>query len=156
MPETLLTNRTLRMIETTRFVKVIRCGDCGRELNRTVEMTGVELWDRWTQLAMGAAFASGKCSEQCRSTFRDLNLNFSSDILDAETGKAVSYEVLKWLRGHFYSDDESQRCACRNVEPDEYYRSERYGAMHRCGKWIGSGPQRYEANAASPSPGSET
>lgn len=53
----------------------LHCGDCDNQLNETVEMTGKELGSSWTGMVMGSGFAAGKCSNGCRSTFSDLNIN---------------------------------------------------------------------------------
>ena len=50
---------------------ILRCNDCGAELNRT------EPLDEQAQSTarINSAFAAGACPNGCRSTFSDLNIN---------------------------------------------------------------------------------
>jgi len=53
------------------FVLVLRCKDCGSELNRSYPLAEIEL----SAARVSSAFAAGPCPNGCRSTFSDLNLN---------------------------------------------------------------------------------
>jgi hypothetical protein len=58
-------------VTAVKYMGIIRCADCGAELNRTVLIDEPEKGN----LAFGSAFAAGKCPNGCRSTFSDLNIN---------------------------------------------------------------------------------
>lgn len=124
-------------IDTAKFKVVLRCRDCGKQLNETTEMTAKEVWQRWTQLVLTSGFNAGKCPEGCRSTFSDLNINTGMVIVDAATGKEFQLQAYKFLSGHFYQDDYDKVCECRTYQPDEVYISDKYPAVHGvCGNWL--------------------
>ena len=58
-----------------KYIVRLLCADCGKELNRSKEMTGKEICDNWVMIVMGSGFNAGKCKKGCRSTFSDLNIN---------------------------------------------------------------------------------
>lgn len=128
-------------IAEAKFKIVLRCGDCGKQLNETTEMTAQELWQRWTQLVLSSGFNAGKCPEGCRSTFSDLNINTGMVVLDVATGAEFQLQAYKFLAGKFYQDDYDKVCECKTYHPDEVYISEKYPAVHGvCGNWL----QRYK------------
>jgi len=53
------------------WIGILRCRDCGTELNRAVHVPEKEK----TRVNLTSAFASGSCPNGCRYTFSDLNLN---------------------------------------------------------------------------------
>jgi len=58
-------------VSESMFVGILRCRDCGTEVNRTRLLTEQEKG----QAALFSAFAAGHCPKGCRSTFSDLNIN---------------------------------------------------------------------------------
>jgi hypothetical protein len=124
-------------IDNAKFKVVLRCHDCGKELNETIEMTAQELLQRWTQLVLTSGFNAGKCPDGCRSTFSDLNTNTGMVIEDVATGKKFKLQASKFLAGYFYKDDYDKVCKCRTYQPDEVYVSDKYPAVHGvCGGWL--------------------
>ena len=53
------------------FVGILRCRDCGAELNRTKPVTE----EHKSRIALFSAFAASNCPNGCRSTWSDLNIN---------------------------------------------------------------------------------
>ena len=124
-------------IKDAKFKMLLLCGDCGKQLNETKEMTGKELYDGWTMLIMTSGFNAGTCPEGCRSTFSDLNINTSTPVVDIKTGKHFELQAYKFTNGHFYNDDYNEVCHCESVTDDEIYFSDKYPEVHGvCGKWI--------------------
>ena len=70
----------------------ICCGDCGTEMNSTVEMTAEEIRKDWTRLVMSSGFNAGKCPNGCRSTFSDLNINTDLKLYDCAAKKYIDKE----------------------------------------------------------------
>ena len=123
-------------IAEQKFKVLLGCHDCRAQLNVTVEMTAAQVYDDWTRLVMSSAFVAGKCKDGCRSTFRDLNLNTTLQIVDAGTGKKVEFKIFKLTTGRFYSKDHNDLCCCTRAD-DEVYEGEKYPAVHGpCGKFI--------------------
>lgn len=54
-----------------KIVLIMRCADCGEELNRTGPLTQ----EQAARARILSAFAGGKCPKGCRSTFSNLNIN---------------------------------------------------------------------------------
>lgn len=54
-----------------RVILILKCADCGAELNRTPALTQEDA----AHARIFSAFAGGKCPKGCRSTFSDLNIN---------------------------------------------------------------------------------
>jgi len=52
-------------------ILVLKCSDCGTELNRTEPLTESQA----SHARINSAFAAGPCPKGCRSTFSDLNIN---------------------------------------------------------------------------------
>lgn len=52
-------------------ILVLRCADCGQELNRTRPLTP----DEAAFARVNSAMVAGRCPKGCRSTFSDLNIN---------------------------------------------------------------------------------
>jgi hypothetical protein len=52
-------------------ILVLKCRDCGRELNRTAALTAEEA----SKARIYSVFAAAACPNGCRSTFSDLNIN---------------------------------------------------------------------------------
>lgn len=52
-------------------VAILKCRDCGAELNRTAPFPDEER----AKISIFSVFAAGPCPNGCRATFRDLNLN---------------------------------------------------------------------------------
>ena len=63
-------------------ILILRCADCGAELNRTKPVTANEA-DR---ARIHSAFAAGRCPHGCRSTFTDLNINTRIEEVAADAG----------------------------------------------------------------------
>lgn len=61
-------------------VAVLRCRDCGHELNRTDPFPDHEE----SKVRVTSGLAGGACPRGCRSTFRDMNLNTRLELCDAE------------------------------------------------------------------------
>ena len=74
---------------SSRYVVQLCCSDCGEVLNQTIEMSAKEIYDEWSSLVIGSAFASGKCKNGCRSTFSDCNINTDMKIFDMNKGCIV-------------------------------------------------------------------
>jgi hypothetical protein len=55
----------------TKVILILRCADCGQELNRTPPLTREEA----NTARVFSAMAAGRCPNGCRSTFSDLNIN---------------------------------------------------------------------------------
>jgi len=53
------------------WTAILRCGDCGAELNRAEHVPE----DKKSKVGIASAFAAGDCPNGCRSTFSDLNIN---------------------------------------------------------------------------------
>lgn len=53
------------------FVIVVRCKDCGEELNRSVRLTAKD----YTQAVLSAPLNTKPCPNGCRSTASDCNAN---------------------------------------------------------------------------------
>lgn len=124
-------------IAKAKFKKIILCDNCGKQLNETKEMTGKELWDNWTMLALTSGFNAGRCPNGCTPTYSDLNINTSTPVIDSTTGKRFELKAYKFLNGHFYSSDYDEVCACENRNDDEIYTSDRYPDVHGvCGRWL--------------------
>jgi len=60
-------------------VLVLKCRDCGRELNRTEPLTE----EQASHARITSAFAAGACPNGCRSTFSDLNINTEIEEIEA-------------------------------------------------------------------------
>lgn len=58
--------------EPTKVILVLKCRDCGTELNRSDRPLTEE---QARQARLNSAFAAGPCPKGCRSTFSDLNIN---------------------------------------------------------------------------------
>lgn len=126
-------------IENSKFEVRLLCRDCGKKLNSTIPMSAEEMYADWTRLVFTAGFNAGKCPNGCRSTFSDLNINTSMPIYDVKTDKPIVFQLFKFLRGNFYSDDYDKVCSCKDVSEEEIYESEKYPAVHgRCGQWLTS------------------
>lgn len=54
-----------------KVILIMRCNDCGAELNRTNPLNPRDV----ASARLFSAFAGGKCPCGCRSTFSDLNIN---------------------------------------------------------------------------------
>lgn len=54
-----------------KFVLVVECADCGKELNRSVPITKSE----YTHAVLSGPLCTGPCPSGCRSTFSDMNIN---------------------------------------------------------------------------------
>lgn len=63
------------------FVILLKCAGCGIELNRSKVMTGKEIYKSWTSIVITSGFNAGSCSNGCRSTFSDLNINTKLEIV---------------------------------------------------------------------------
>lgn len=128
---------SVKNISAAKFKVLLRCRDCGKQLNETTDMSAKELWQKWTQLVLTSGFNAGKCPEGCRSTFSDLNINTGMVIVDVETGKDFNLQAYKFLAGHFYSSDYDKVCEHKDRADDEVYVSDRYPAVHGpCGMWL--------------------
>lgn len=55
----------------SKQVAVIKCRDCGQELNRSIPFEEADKG----KVIMTSGFAAGACPRGCRSTFKDLNIN---------------------------------------------------------------------------------
>jgi len=53
------------------FIIVVKCADCGAELNRSRPLTK----DNYTQAVILGPIMTPACPNGCRSTFSDCNLN---------------------------------------------------------------------------------
>ncbi len=54
-----------------------------------------------------------------------------------ETNKQIDFQLLKFLRGNFYSEDHDKVCRHENVPDDEIYVSDDYPEVHgKCGRWM--------------------
>jgi hypothetical protein len=123
-------------IAERKFKVLLLCHDCRAQLNATVEMTAAQVYDDWTQLVMSSGFVSGKCKQGCRSTFSDLNINTTLQIVDAGTGKKVEFKTFKLTAGRFYSEDHNDLCCCTRSD-EEVYEGGGYPPVHGpCGKFI--------------------
>jgi hypothetical protein len=133
-----------RNLDDCKFEVRVLCRDCGKTLNSTVPMTDKEIRADWTRLVLSSGFVTPRCSGGCRATFSDLNINTSMPIYDLETQKPIEFELFKFLRGNFYSDDHDKVCECKRRRKDETYETESYPAVHGlCGKWL----KRYESKS---------
>jgi hypothetical protein len=68
-------------------ILVLKCNDCGAELNRTIPLAGEQL-ER--ARSIGSVFAAGKCPNGCRSTFSDLNINTTIEEIEVAAGAEAS------------------------------------------------------------------
>lgn len=64
---------------------VLRCADCGHELNRTIAMTEQDIKRNWARLCIGSGLVAGKCPNGCSSTFSDCNINTKMTEEDVQT-----------------------------------------------------------------------
>jgi len=62
-------------VSEQKYVLVLRCRDCGAELNRTHPLTKQET----SHARVASGFAGRPCPNGCRSTFSDLNINTRID-----------------------------------------------------------------------------
>jgi hypothetical protein len=53
------------------FIIVVKCADCGVELNRSNPLTKAD----YTMAVLSAPICTGSCPNGCRATFADCNLN---------------------------------------------------------------------------------
>ena len=68
------------MTSERRQILILKCHDCGTELNRTGELTEGEA----SRARLNSAFAAGPCPKGCRSTFSDLNINTDIQVIAGE------------------------------------------------------------------------
>lgn len=136
-------------IEDRKFKMLLLCADCRAEMNSTTEMTAREVEDEWMKLALGSALVAGRCPKGCRATFSDCNINTRLVLVDAGNSKPFDFQTIKFLFGHFYSEDEHKICLCdRPLALDEVYDSDYIrrsanamrrgyptGIHGRCGRW---------------------
>jgi hypothetical protein len=59
-------------------IAIIKCADCGEELNRTLPFPP----EAEAKIRMTSALAAGPCPKGCRSTFTDMNINTRIEMLD--------------------------------------------------------------------------
>lgn len=57
------------------YVVDVHCADCDAILNRSKEMTGVELAQDWTLIVASSPLVTFKCRRGCRATASDCNAN---------------------------------------------------------------------------------
>lgn len=58
-----------------RYIVKVVCGDCSKSILESVEMSGKELKDSWSQLILTKGFNTPKCKNGCRATYSDFNIN---------------------------------------------------------------------------------
>lgn len=63
------------MTDGQRWTCIVRCADCGHELNRAEWVP--EKGD--LRIALGAPLMAGKCPKGCRATLSDCNMNINLD-----------------------------------------------------------------------------
>lgn len=120
-----------------QFKVVVRCADCGTELNSTVPLSSRQVQEEWPRLAISSALVTGSCPRGCRATFSDCNINTNMTVVDIASGKDVDFATLKLTDGHFYSESHHDLCPCAGRADDELYESERYPTVHgTCGKFV--------------------
>lgn len=66
----------------SRFTLAVYCAEeeCGAELNRTLVMTGSEMFKKWTHLVLSQPLVTKPCPNGCRSTWNDCNINVNTVI----------------------------------------------------------------------------
>ena len=60
-------------------ILILKCADCGTELNRTVPLANDEVY----KAKINSAFAGRQCPNGCRFTFKDLNINTRIEEIEA-------------------------------------------------------------------------
>lgn len=69
------------------FIIVVKCRDCGKELNRSKPLTRNE----YTIAVLLCPIMTGRCPNGCRSTYDDCNLN-TIDEWQREDGTVIEKE----------------------------------------------------------------
>ena len=66
------------------FIVLMKCCECGKELNRSKEINGKELHKMWMRVVFSGPLAAKSCPNGCRATYSDCNANISYDIIKSD------------------------------------------------------------------------
>ena len=84
-----MTNLTDEQIEIAdvkpdgRYIVKVICGECQDVLLESVEMSGSDLTDAWSNLVLTKGFNTPQCEKGCRPTYSDFNINSDMRIEEA-------------------------------------------------------------------------
>lgn len=81
-------------IDTVYSIHIV-CGICSGIMKKGVPMTGEEVLDHIGIIEQTVAYNAGRCTNMCRSRYREININAEVKVLDIFSNKYVEKQQIK-------------------------------------------------------------